>query len=63
LITASAGTSANALRGLYFGYGGAVHTFDYGSFTFPAFTRAAGSSRRASPRGSWQVNDSGTASG
>jgi iron complex outermembrane receptor protein len=61
LITASAGTSANALRGLYFGYGGAVNTFDYGSFTFPAFTRAAGSSAPSvTQNGSWQVNDSGT---
>ncbi len=61
LITGSAGTSANALRGLYFGYGGAVSTFDYGTFTFPAFTRAAGSSAPSvTQNGSWQVNDSGT---
>ncbi|WHU04822.1 MULTISPECIES: TonB-dependent receptor plug domain-containing protein [unclassified Sphingomonas] len=61
LITGSAGTTANALRGLYFGYGGAVNTFDYGTFTFPAFTRAAGSSAPSVTQGgSWQVNDSGT---
>ncbi|WP_286711837.1 MULTISPECIES: TonB-dependent siderophore receptor [unclassified Sphingomonas] len=61
LITGSAGGSANALRGLYFGYGGAVNTFDYGSFTYPAFTRASGSSAPSLVQGgSWQVNDSGT---
>lgn len=61
LITASAGTSVNALRGLYFGQGGAVNTFDYGSFTSPTFTRAAGSSAPSLTQGgSWQVNDSGT---
>ncbi|MBB4098812.1 TonB-dependent receptor plug domain-containing protein [Sphingomonas kyeonggiensis] len=60
LITGSAGTTANALRGLYFGQGGAVNTFDYGSFTFPAFTRASGSSAPSvTQNGSWQVNDSG----
>ncbi|MDQ0252047.1 outer membrane receptor protein involved in Fe transport [Sphingomonas kyeonggiensis] len=61
LITASAGTTVNALRGLYFGQGGAVNTFDYGTFTFPAFTRAPGSSAPSvTQNGSWQVNDSGT---
>jgi outer membrane receptor protein involved in Fe transport len=61
LITSSAGASANALRGLYFGSGGSVNTFDYGTFTFPAFTRAAGSSAPSVTQGgSWQVNDSGT---
>ena len=61
LITASAGGTANSLRGLYFGQGGAVNAFDYGSFTFPTFTRAAGSSAPSvTQNGSWQVNDSGT---
>lgn len=61
LITGSAGGTANALRGLYFGYGGAVNTFDYGSFAYPAFTRASGSSAPSLVQGgSWQVNDSGT---
>lgn len=61
LITASAGGTVNALRGLYFGYGGAVNTFDYGSFAYPAFTRASGSSAPSLVQnGSWQVNDSGT---
>lgn len=60
LITGSAGTSPNALRGLYFGYGGAVNTFDYGTFASPAFTRASGSSAPSLTQGgSWQVNDSG----
>ena len=61
LITGSAGGTANGLRGLYFGYGGAVNTFDYGSFAYPAFTRASGSSAPSLVQGgSWQVNDSGT---
>ncbi|UIJ47291.1 TonB-dependent receptor [Sphingomonas cannabina] len=61
LITGSAGGSANALRGLYFGQGGAVNVFDYGTFTFPTFTRAPGSSAPSVTQGgSWQVNDSGT---
>jgi outer membrane receptor protein involved in Fe transport len=61
LITGSAGGAANALRGLYFGSGGAVNVFDYGTFTYPAFTRAAGSSAPSLVQGgSWEVNDSGT---
>lgn len=60
LITGSAGGTANALRGLYFGQGGVVNAFDYGTFTFPAFTRAPGSSAPSLTQGgSWQVNDSG----
>ncbi|MGK6356249.1 TonB-dependent receptor plug domain-containing protein [Sphingomonas sp. DT-207] len=60
LITGSAGATANSLRGLYFGYGGAVNVFDYGTFTYPAFTRAQGSSAPSLTQGgSWQVNDSG----
>lgn len=60
LITSSAGTSANALRGLYFGYGGAVNTFDYGTFAYPAFSRTGASAPSLVQNGSWQVNDSGT---
>ena len=38
-----------------------MNTFDYGSFTYPAFTRASGSSAPSLVQGgSWQVNDSGT---
>lgn len=60
LITGSAGTTPNSLRGLYFGSGGSVNVFDYGTFTSPAFTRAAGSSAPSLTQGgSWQVNDSG----
>lgn len=60
LITASAGTSVNALRGLYFGQNGAVNTFDYGTFQFPTFTRAPNTSAPSVvENGSWQVNDSG----
>lgn len=60
LITASAGASANALRGLYFGQGGSVNVFDYGTFQSPTFTRAPNSSHPSVVQGgSWQVNDSG----
>lgn len=60
LITGSAGTTANALRGLYFGQNGSVNVFDYGTFQFPTFTRAPGSSAPSVvENGSWQVNDSG----
>lgn len=63
LITGSSfgGVATNTLRGLYFGQGGAVNVFDYGTFTSPAFTRAVGSSAPSLTQGgSWQVNDSGT---
>ncbi|AQR73958.1 TonB-dependent siderophore receptor [Sphingomonas sp. LM7] len=60
LITASAGASANALRGLYFGQSGAVSTFNYGVLQSPTFTRAPNSSHPSVVQGgSWQVNDSG----
>ena len=60
LITGSTGGTANALRGLYFGQGGAVNTFNYGALSYPAFTRTAGSSAPSLTQGgSWQVNDSG----
>lgn len=60
LITASAGASANALRGLYFGQGGSVNVFDYGVLQSPIFSRVAGTSHPAVVQGgSWQVNDSG----
>lgn len=60
LITASAGTTVNALRGLYFGQNGAVNVFDYGTFQSPVFSRVSGTSHPAVVQGgSWQVNDSG----
>ncbi|MDV3455544.1 TonB-dependent receptor [Sphingomonas sp. HF-S4] len=60
LITASAGTTANTLRGLYFGQGGGVNIFDYGVLQSPTFSRASGSSHPSVVQGgSWQVNDSG----
>lgn len=60
LITGSAGTSPNALRGLYFGQGGAISAFDYGTLQSPTFSRAAGTSHPSVVQGgSWQVNDSG----
>ncbi|MDT8759590.1 TonB-dependent receptor [Sphingomonas psychrotolerans] len=60
LITGSAGTTANSLRGLYFGQNGAVNVFDYGVLQSPAFSRAPNSSNPGVVQGgSWQVNDSG----
>jgi iron complex outermembrane receptor protein len=49
--------TSTALRGLYFGQGGSVNTFDYGTFQFPALGGASAPS--VVQNGSWQVNDSG----
>ncbi|KQN91980.1 TonB-dependent receptor [Sphingomonas sp. Leaf67] len=57
LITASAGATANSLRGLYFGDGGQVLRYQYGALTFPSPTGSAPPT--LTQGGSWQVNDSG----
>ena len=57
LITGSAGGTANSLRGIYFGQGGSVNQFNFGTYTFPAVTGASGPS--LTQGGDWQVNDSG----
>jgi len=58
LITASAGGVANRLRGLYFGQGGAVAQFQYGTgYNFPALGGAAVTTRTQGPDAF--VNDSG----
>ncbi len=57
LITASAGGVANSLRGIYFGQGGSVNQFNFGTYTFPAITGVAGPT--LTQGGDWQVNDSG----
>ncbi|HSI17586.1 MAG TPA: TonB-dependent receptor [Sphingomonas sp.] len=57
LITGSAGGTANSLRGIYFGQGGAVNQFNFGTYTFPVITGASGPS--LTQGGDWQVNDSG----
>jgi iron complex outermembrane receptor protein len=58
LITASAGGVANRLRGLYFGPGGAVGQFQYGTgYTFPALGGAAVTTRTQGPDAF--LNDSG----
>lgn len=56
-ITGSAGTTSNTLRGLYFGQGGQVIPFQYGSFNSPALGGAAAVTRTVG--GDWRVNDSG----
>lgn len=57
MITGSAGGVANRLRGLYFGYNGAVNQYQYGALTFPSPTGS--STPTLTQGGSWQVNDSG----
>lgn len=58
LITASVGGVANRLRGLYFGQGGAVAQFQYGTgYNFPALGGAAVTTRTQGPDAF--VNDSG----
>lgn len=57
LITASAGGTANSLRGLYFGQGGQAIPFQYGTFNSPALGGAAAVSRTQG--GDWLLNDSG----
>lgn len=54
LITTSAGTTPNALRGLYFGDNGQILQYQFGALTFPATGAPT-----ATQGGSWQVNDSG----
>ena len=57
LITGSAGTTANSLRGLYFGANGQVLQYQYGALTYPSATGSAAPT--LTQGGSWQVNDSG----
>jgi outer membrane receptor protein involved in Fe transport len=57
LITGSTGTTANSLRGIYFGQNGSINHFNFGQYTFPSPTGASGPS--LTQGGSWQVNDSG----
>ena len=61
-ITASTGTTTNALRGLYFGDNGQVIPFQYGSFNSPVLNPAGPGTGAAVTRtvgGDWRVNDSG----
>ncbi|MXO76027.1 TonB-dependent receptor [Altererythrobacter aerius] len=57
LITGSAGGTANSLRGLYFGAGGAISQYQYGALTFPSPTGSAAPT--LTQGGDWRVNDSG----
>ncbi|AJA07714.1 TonB-dependent receptor-like protein [Sphingopyxis fribergensis] len=61
-ITASTGTSANSLRGLYFGQNGQVIPFQYGSFNSPTLNPTGpgtGSAVTRTVGGDWRLNDSG----
>jgi len=57
LITGSTGTTANSLRGIYFGQGGSVNHYQFGALTYPAITGSSGPS--LTQGGDWRVNDSG----
>ncbi len=60
LITASSGAVTNALRGLYFGAGGSINVFNYGTLTAPGFTPVSTvTAPSLVENGSWQVNDTG----
>lgn len=57
LTPAQTAALTNNLRGIYFGQGGALNQFNFGTYTFPAITGASGPS--LTQGGDWQVNDSG----
>ena len=57
LITGSAGGTANRLCGTYFGQGGSINQYQYGSLTFPS--PACSSTPSLTQGGDWRVNDSG----
>ena len=56
LITASTGGTANRLCGTYFGAGGSINQYQYGSLTFPGPPCPFPSLNQG---GDWRVNDSG----
>lgn len=61
-ITGSTGGMTNALRGLYFGDGGQVRQFQYGSFNSPVLNPTGPGTGAAVTRtvgGDWRLNDSG----
>ncbi|KQM85167.1 TonB-dependent receptor [Sphingomonas sp. Leaf23] len=57
IILNSTGGTANRLRGIYFGPGGSVNQFNYGSFNSPALGGSTAPSRTQG--GDWQLNDQG----
>lgn len=57
LSPAQTAALTNNLRGIYFGQGGALNHYNFGTYTFPAITGAAGPS--LTQGGDWRVNDSG----
>lgn len=57
IILNSAGGVANRLRGLYFGAGGSVNQYNYGSFNSPALGGSSAPTRTQG--GDWQLNDQG----
>ncbi|MGN6819283.1 MAG: TonB-dependent receptor plug domain-containing protein [Sphingomonas sp.] len=57
LTPAQTAAFTNNLRGIYFGQGGSVNHFNFGTYTYPAITGSSGPS--LTQGGDWQVNDSG----
>jgi outer membrane receptor protein involved in Fe transport len=56
-VIAGSGLSANNLRGVYFGQGGALNQYQYGALTYPSPTGTSAPS--LTQGGDWRVNDSG----
>ncbi|HEY0324947.1 MAG TPA: TonB-dependent receptor [Allosphingosinicella sp.] len=61
LITQSLGGTTNRLCGIYFGQGGSVNQYQYGTLTFPSpvCSTATNSSPSLNQGGDWRVNDTG----
>ena len=57
LITASTGGTANRLCGIYFGQGGSINQYQFGTLTFPS--PACSAVPQLTQGGDWRVNDSG----
>ncbi|GAO79922.1 MULTISPECIES: TonB-dependent siderophore receptor [unclassified Sphingopyxis] len=57
LITASTGGTANRLCGTYFGQGGSINQYQFGTLTFPS--PACSAVPQLTQGGDWRVNDSG----
>jgi outer membrane receptor protein involved in Fe transport len=57
LSPAATAAFTNNLRGIYFGQGGSVNHFNFGTYTYPAITGSSGPS--LTQGGDWRVNDSG----
>ncbi len=61
LITQSLGGTTNRLCGTYFGQGGSINQYQYGTLTFPSpvCSTSTSSSPSLNQGGDWRVNDTG----